>query len=149
MARLDYNDIKVKIKDIIEADATTNKAHVHIETEKMRSVTESPWVNIYTTGRTDTGDDPIANGTVTEYDINIGIDVIVHNMTSLAAAAKDRDDFLGKLEIVLMKNRTLGGTVVYSWLNGGEMESANVAGQAGYLGGAEILITAHGQAIVD
>jgi len=144
VARIDYHEIKNALKTIIQNDALTSAATVELETDIMYAAEKAPWVGIYGLSRTAPEDDQgLSAGTRTRYEYRILLVVVECNMESLEAASEARDDLLGKLEQVLMKDRTISGNAITSWLDGGELGSAPLTGErAGYIADAEIELVA-------
>jgi len=55
---------------------------------------------------------------------------------------EQRDDLIGKVEIALMKERTLNGTVNSSWLEGGEFLSGPDPTGNQFMSGASVMLIA-------
>lgn len=125
MAAIDYYNIKAQIKSIIENDGDVSPAVVEIDKDLWLSPEMSPGVYIYTTGRSAPSErQQLRAGRGTVYEIRHTLIVLHHSFESIEKASELRDDFLGALEVVLMKDRTLNGAVETMWLEGGDMGAA-------------------------
>lgn len=137
MAVVDYHGIKVKLAEILKADPRTSHCHPRIEANLMRSYALTPWVAIWTVGRVaQDADQRMAAGEDTFFRVSHKLLVVHHSLDGMEAAAKLRDEFMGKLEHVLMANRTIGGTVETLMLKGGEMGSG--PGAKGFMADATL-----------
>jgi len=146
MARIDYHDIETGIKAVLEADAALTGVTVEVEREfPFGGADVPPWVGIYLESRAAPEDmQSLSAGTRTRYLLRFSLWCMRFSIESVEKAMELRDDLLGDVEIVLMKDRTLGGKVSVSWLEGGDMASAQLPSDmgAGFLAGAEIVMVA-------
>jgi hypothetical protein len=88
----------------------------------------------------------LAAGKRTRYHLRTTFWVFAFSIESFARACDLRDALLGDLELVLMDNRTLGGKVAASWLEGGEFVSARDASTSVYVSAGEIVLISEVQA---
>tara|TARA_Y100000310_G_scaffold78084_1_gene74721 strand:+ start:12257 stop:12712 length:456 start_codon:yes stop_codon:yes gene_type:complete len=149
MARIDYYDIEVKIRDILDAEASLTTASITIEEDQPLDT--NPWVAIHLENRASPEGQPIAAGTRTRYRIRFSIWCWCWSLESGRAAAEARDDLIGNVEIALMKNRTLTDTVLHSWLEGGDFITTKheveegITGTA-YMSGGQVVLMAEANA---
>ena len=134
MARCDYYQIELELGDIILSDSTLQGVKAVVEDQPIFA-DESPIIAIYLERR-DPGDQYLANGQVQQYNLTLSLWTLVFGF-ELDAAIKKRDDVLGKLELVLMQNRTINGFARMSYLMGGEMLPASKPQDGGVIVGAE------------
>ena len=145
MARLDYYAIETAIKTLLEADATLAGTVVTVEDELLFGAERTPWVGIFL-DRRDPGEQSLSAGTRTRYNIRLSIWCWEYSMESISKAIQLRDDLVGKVEVALMKQRTLNDTVTKSWIEGGELPSARVPDNNGFVSGGEIILIADASA---
>lgn len=143
MARVDYYAIETQIQTILQADADLTGVMVTVEEELIFGAESTPWIGIYLDRRDAPSDlQRLSAGQQTTFILAISIWCWEYSLDSLKKAIQLRDDLLGKTEVVLMKNRTLGGQVSKSWLEGGDMPSAKVPDSSAWLSGGEIILKA-------
>ena len=146
MAVIDYFGIREATKTVLETEIPT--ATVRIEEEMVFGFETVPYIGIYLDRRVaPIGDQRIANGTRTDYNLAFSLWVVHFSMESLQKAIEDRDDMVSLVENALMKNRTLLNTVKMLWLEGGEFFSAKDK-ESGFLAIAEVNFTAQAIAVV-
>jgi hypothetical protein len=143
MPRVDYFAIESGIETVLNADATLAGVTVAVEDELVFGAATSSWVGIYLDRR----DAPenrqrLAAGQQTVFLLRFVLWCWEYSLEGIAKAIQRRDDLMGKVEVALMKQRTLNGTVTTSWLEGGEMPSGRVPGQTGWASGGEIRLVA-------
>jgi hypothetical protein len=143
MAVVDYYGIKTQLKAIIDADATlgSGNSNVFVEPKMVNSPELCPWVGIYGINRTASdAEQSLAAGLRTSYQYSVLLIVVHYNPEDIALASKARDDFMGSLEVLLMQNRTIGGKVESSWINGGTLSSAEIGTDRniGFISAAEL-----------
>ena len=143
MARVDYYAIEQEIKTVLEADAALAGVTVTIEEELMFGSESTPWIGVYLDRR----DAPpalqrLGAGQSTRFLLRFPLWCWEYHLESITKAIQRRDDLVGKIEVALMKNRTLSGKVATSWLEGGELPSARLPEQAGFVSGAEVILVA-------
>lgn len=61
---------------------------------------------------------------------------------SVHDAMRLRDSLVGDIELALMNDRTLGGTVVYSWLEGGALAKPPEPRNLGFIVSGEVILAA-------
>lgn len=142
MARIDYFAIEKKLGDILSSDSTLQGVKVIVEEDV--EFEDGPYVGIYLERRDATASQSLSSGTKIRYDLKLSIWCWSYSLDSVADAINSRDDLVGKVELVLLNNRTIGDKVTTSWLEGGEMPSARLEGEEvdGYISGGEIILTA-------
>lgn len=134
MPRLDYYDIQNEIKAILEADASLAGVTVAIEDEPF-TLESCLFVGIHLTGRTAPDQlQRISAGQQTHYELRFSIRCWSYSMESIADALQKRDDLLGKVEVVLMGNRTINGKMAHIRLDGGDMAAGKEPPSYGSVG---------------
>ena len=88
---------------------------------------------------------PLAAGKRTRWHVRLSVWAVGFANT-FEKAAKERDDLVGSLELVLMNNRTVGGKVAAGWLEGGEFISVRDQSMGNYAL-AETVFVGEAQAI--
>lgn len=126
MAAVDYVGIRDQIEAALVADARTSNARVYVEEEPQFGLSDQQSViAVFMDNRTTPADiQSVSAGKRTRYLLRISFWVVAFSLESYRKACDERDALVGQLELVLMDNRTLGGKVTTSWLEGGEMFSA-------------------------
>lgn len=149
MARFDYYGLETDIQTILKADADVS-AHwaerdpsILIEREMLFGMDECPAVIIYMDSRSAPSNlQGISSGQRTRFDLRLSLWVCEFHLDSVETASKNRDDLIGLVEVALMKDRTLGGKVGASWLDGGEFMTAQ--SDNGFISCGEITLVAEG-----
>lgn len=149
MARLDYYAIEEKIAEILRADPLLSGVEVRVEGELDFQAGLAPWVGVYL-DRRDPAQQVLDAGRSTTYRLRFTLWAWTVSIEAIADAIRARDELLGKLETVLMNNRTIGDLVSMSWIEGGEMPSGKLEGNTGgiYMSGAEIALIAEARTSV-
>lgn len=143
MARVDYYAIELAIQTILQSAPSLSGVVVTVEEELLFGAEITPWVGIYLDRRDAPANlQSLSAGQRTRFLLRFSVWCWEFSLESVAKAIQLRDDLLGKVEIVLMDNRTLNGTVNKSWLEGGEMPSARLPGGSGWVSGGEIVLVA-------
>lgn len=141
---IDYWSIKVAIKSALDAQlaATLPKPVVVVEQQFPIPPNES-WIGIYQDSRTAPDSfQNLANGTKTRIMVRHTIWVWRYAMDQ-DKAIQLRNSLLGDVELALMLDRTFGGIVETSWLEGGRLVTADDPSKSGkFFAGAEIVLTA-------
>ena len=141
MARVNYFALEEAIQTILRADPTLSGVSVEIEREIEFIDNAQSAVIIYLDGREAPEDmQRLAAGTRTDFHVMFTLWCMEFHLDSIAQAAKLRDDLIGKVEVALMKERTLNGNVQGSWLEGGEFLTADSG--SGFLSAGEIKLVA-------
>ena len=147
MARIDYFAIEQQIQTVLQAAADLAGVMVTVEEELLFGAETTPWVGIYLDRRDAlAASQSLSGGQQTRYRLRFSIWCWEYHLESLAKALELRDDLIGKVEIALMGNRTLSGTVITSWLEGGEMPSVRAPGSQSWLAGGEVALIADAKA---
>ena len=81
----------------------------------------------------------IAQGRRVDYDLAISVWCTDYDFDSVEKASERTDALVGVVEMALLNDRTLGGTVDYFWIAGGEFISGE---DNGFYSAAEIALTA-------
>lgn len=136
MARIDYNDIKNELKDIIEAYSFTSAPTVSIEGDIIIDGF-GPNINIELDSRSPAESQSISAGRRTRYFVSIVLTVSVKNLDK-QQAIQVRDDLLSELEYMLLNNRTLNNKVSTSWLQGGNNISAFIEEFSSYIAAGDV-----------
>ncbi len=140
MARVNYYDIANEIKEVLIADPTLGGVQVTVEDDAPLDT--GPWVSVGIINRSTPTGQPLAAGTRTRFNIRFSLWCWQFSLESTGVASRLRDDLVGKVEIVLMKNRTLNSKVSYGWLEGGDMMSERIQNDnvSGYVAGGEVTL---------
>lgn len=147
MAKVDYYGIVNEVGNILNADAELLGVQVTIEDEPP--LDSGPWVAVYLESRTPTVGQSMSAGTRTRFQLRMTVWCWQFSIESTARAAQLRDELVGKVEIALMKNRTLNDKVGSIWLDGGQLLSEQIKSDSisGFIAGGEIVVLAEVVAI--
>jgi len=130
MAAVAYAAIRDAIESIlnskIEQGGVLEGARIYIEEEPQFGLMDQgvAIALFMDTRNAPDGEQSISKGTRTRMYLRVTFWIVAFSMDSFRKACDMRDAMMGALELVLMDNRTLNGTVSTSWLNGGELFSA-------------------------
>lgn len=149
MAAINYSGIRTQIKSILEGDAALAGTRIYIEEEPQFGLSDvQKAIAVFTDRRTaPPSEQSLAAGKRTRYYLRTLFVVLFFDTASFDAACTGRDDLLGALELVLMANRTLGGLVATSWLEGGAFYSGRTAQGYPFVSVAELDMTSEVSAI--
>lgn len=143
MARVDYFDLENTIKSILEADSSLSGVTITVEGEVPGGgVGLFPYVGIHIERRDPHGGQPLAAGQRTRLNLKFAIWCWEYSLESVAKAIQLRDDLVGKVEVALMKNRTINNKVACIWLDGGRLPSGKDPESNGWLSAGEIIVIA-------
>lgn len=121
MAAVNYTGILSSLKAIFEADSRTSDARVYVEEDPQFGQSDVGKAIVLTmVKRVPFTSQSIAAGKRTRYMVHIGAWSTGFDMESFNNACIKRDALLGQVELVLMANRTISGTVTAAQLEGGE-----------------------------
>ena len=142
MARVDYFSIETAIKTILDADADLASVSVLIEEEL--TVQRGNVIGIYLDDRDAAEQDQsLSAGTRTRFNVRFSIWCWHFGVgRDRRVPMEQRDDLVGKVEIALMKERSLNSTVDTSWLEGGEFLSGPDPTGKQFMSGASIILVA-------
>ena len=151
MARAGYFAVMEAIKVILEADpdvaTTTNKLHVSVIEWPNILENDENRIHISEVTRSVPEDaQPMAANTRLMVDATFRILVSVWRF-DIKDAVQFRDEILGNVELAIMKNSTLDGTVDHARCNGGDIASSQVEGDSGFVSEGEVLVVARMNAI--
>ncbi|HEV8639643.1 MAG TPA: hypothetical protein VGV13_00915 [Methylomirabilota bacterium] len=125
MARVDYFAIEQAIQTVLKAAPDLSGTQVVIEEELQFGSEATPRVGIYLMRRdAPSGLQALAAGQQTRFLVRFEIRCAAYSLDAVATAISLRDDLVGKVEVALMASRSLNGTVISSWLEGGDLPSA-------------------------
>ncbi len=146
---VDYSGIRNTLKSIIEGDALTTGTRVYIEEDPQFGLADHQKVIfICLDGRTaPPAAQRLASGLRTQYHLQCVLVTVFFSMESFEQACVGRDSLLGNMELVLMKDRTIGGKATSSWLEGGPMFSVRNPGNNVWAAVAETNLTIDVQAV--
>jgi len=128
MGAIDYKAIREAIRDAILADDVLGQPGknvvVEIEPGMIDSIERTPWIGIYL-DRSDapSGKQVLRAGTSIDFDLHFILAVAEHSIEGTAQACLLRDEIVRALELVILRNHTLGGTVRMCWQNGTTFEN--------------------------
>ena len=142
MARVDYFGIEEAIKSILDADA--DLAGVEVLIEEELTIQRGNVVGIYLDDRDAPNEDQsLSAGTRTRFNVRFSIWCWHFGVgRDRRVPMEQRDDLIGKVEIALMKERTLNDTVNSSWLEGGEFLSGPDPTGNQFMSGASVMLIA-------
>lgn len=141
MAVAGYFAVEKAIRDRILLDPELIGVRAYIEEDLVWAAESAPAVYIYVTSReAPANEQRLAAGTRTDWILAISIWCVEWHIDSTERAAEARDSLIERVEIALMRDRTLNGTCDRSWLDGGEFTGG--MGNAGFLSAGEIVLRA-------
>jgi len=139
MARLDYYAIEVAIKTIL--DATLLATTVLIE--EVVAYIEGPLVVIYLDRRRAPAElQQLSAGTSTRFELDLTLWCLALSYDGVREASQLRDNIIGQVEVAMMADRTIGGTVMSSWIEGGEFRNSRTEDDSGFISAGEVKIIA-------
>jgi len=140
VARIDYGAITQAIRDVIAGDPDVRKLDATVEIGAPVAV-GFPFVGVYEGRRSLTAGQPLAAGTRTRYRVDWDVWVANFSGESFADAASGRNELLGYVEVALMANRGLLGSVGNNslMLQGGVLEGGRAEG--GFIAQASLGLT--------
>jgi hypothetical protein len=148
--RVNYYAIERAVQEILTKDDELANVRVTIEEELLFGAEATPWVGIYLDSREAPANrQRISAGRSTLYLVRLALWCWQYSLESVAKAIELRDDLVGKVEVVLMRHRTLKETVHMSWLEGGELPSARVPERTAWMSGGEIRLVAQVEATTE
>lgn len=149
MAAIDYTGVANAIEAILKADSRTNPARIFVEEEPQFAIMDSQQViAVFLDSRqAPAGQQVLSQGKRTRMLLRMPIWVLAFSLEGYRRACELRNTVLGNLELVMMDNKTLSGTVATSWLEGGDMISARDSSGSTWVAGAESVLTAEVSAI--
>ena len=145
MARVDYYDLMVTMRDLLDADDSLDGVIFAIEEDFPLGPDSTPWVGISITEREMPEDrQRLAAGTRMVVVVTFSIWCWSYDLESKAAAIRNRDDLLGKVEVAMMKPnvRTLKDKVDFLTIEGGSLSTGTPENGVGFFSGGEILAKA-------
>ena len=114
MARIDYAAITEAIAAVITSDPNVRKARATVDIAKPApiGIGMMPFIGVYEKTWTAQGvGQALAGGTRNRQRIRWDIWVVVFSAAGYRDAAGQRDDLLGHVQVALMANRNLNGTL--------------------------------------
>ena len=147
MAAIDYAGIEDQLKTLLEADASLNGTRFYVEEEPQFGLQDAKAVAIFLHSRAPDPEQSLSAGKRTRNIIRLSLWSVFFSIESYRVACTGRDALLGALELVLMKDRTVGGKVASSWLEGGQFQSARDDSNSAFAAAAETILVARASAI--
>ena len=145
---VDYAGIRTQLKSLLNADARTSGARIYIEEEPQIGLPDAGLaIAVFSLNRSAIASQPASFGRQTIYNLRTALWTFCFSMESHEKACELRDTLLGNLELVLMENRTIGGKVASSWLDGGEIFSARHPDTGIFVAAAETVLVSEVRAI--
>ena len=145
---VDYSGIRQQLKSILAGDLGTSGARLYVETEPDLGMADANTaIAIFSLGRSAAPSQPAAFGKQTIYHLRMSLWAFAFNLDGYEQACEKRDTLLGALELVLMKERTIGGKVATSWLEGGEIFCARHPQSNIYVAAADTILVAEVRAV--
>jgi hypothetical protein len=125
--RISYLGIANQIKRVLENDETIASLAraITIAEGHIQSAELMPWIGIYPITRRPSGQ-VLAAGTRWRFEITFEIWAYALSMVGPEAALNSAEELLGLIEVALLKDPTLGGTVQMFRLDGGDFDNARV-----------------------
>jgi hypothetical protein len=134
-----YFAVEKAIRDVIAADPELSGVRVFIEADLVFAAESAPAVYIYATGReAPANEQRLMAGRRTDFLLNISLWCVAWSLDSTERAAMQRDSLIERVELALMRDRSLGGVADTLWLDGGEFISG--MGNQGFLCHGEIAV---------
>ena len=142
VAAVDYAGIRDQLKTILEGDATLSGVRVFVEEEPQFGLSDQQKaIAVYMDRRTAAAaDQNLSAGKRTRYMLRATLWTVFFSLESYKVACDGRDSVLGALELVLMANRTIGGKAASSYLDGGELISAQDASNGVFVAAGETIL---------
>lgn len=133
-----YFAVEKAIKDAILSDSDLSEVKVFIEQDIVHAAESAPCVLIFANSReAPAGEQRLAAGRRTDWIVSISI-ICYGWALETEPAAEIRDSLMERVELALMRDRTLGGTCEALWLDGGSFDSG--PGNQGFLCAGEIAL---------
>lgn len=143
MPGLDYFGISEELVFILRNDPDLAEVNI-LDPEEEVTYVEGLIVATYLLRRQAPPDQQTLDaGTSTRYNLHFTLVCIGHSYDGMPEAARARDALIAKVEVVLMKNRTIHDKVIYSYLEGGEFHNPETAEQHGFASVGEINLVAN------
>jgi hypothetical protein len=139
MAALDYTAIETELADIVQAGLPG--CRVLVEDDLVFGAEDSPQIVIFFERRDLAPNQRLAAGRRVDYHLRFSIWVWVNGLEARAAAVM-RNEIIGKLELILMRDRTVRDMVETGWIEGGEMANAKDPQNTWYIAGGEVVFVA-------
>lgn len=141
MAQIDYTAItKAIASQIRDYSGMPANSSVEHETEIVLAFDACPGVYVYFERRDAVpGEQRLSAGQRTDYQLRFSIWCVQFHLDSVKKAAEYRNTLMAAVELALMSDHTIGGTVHRSWLEGGENM---ITQENGFLSLGEIILVA-------
>jgi hypothetical protein len=141
MARANFQAALDAIKTLLEANITG--LTVFVEQDPVFGLSDmGKAVVVLLRNRTLSGNQGMAAGKTNRWSVFIQLWVTGFSAESYKKAAEIRDELLGEVELVLMQNRTLSGTVGQLQLEGGVFQNAQNDSMSAFGASAELMLKA-------
>jgi hypothetical protein len=141
MARANFQAALDAIKTLLEANITG--LTVFVEQDPVFGLSDmGKAVVVLLRNRTLSGNQGMAAGKTNRWSVFIQLWVTGFSAESYKKAAEIRDELLGEVELVLMQNRTLSGTVGQLQLEGGVFQNAQNDSMSAFGALAELMLKA-------
>ena len=149
MPAIDYVGIRNQLKTILAGDARLGGVRIYVEEEPQIGISDAgSAIAVFTDERRlDPSGQSASAGHRTRYQLRMSFWTVYFSLESYLAACNGRDALLAQLELVLMDNRTIGGLVTASYLEGGVMFSARNAQGDTFCAAAETICASEVSAI--
>jgi len=120
VAVVDYHGLLTTLKTLLEADASLAGVPIRVEEDPTFDLSGAGRALVLTlASRREAPGQPLAAGKRTRWHVRIGIWAVGFGLT-FEEAARQRDDLVGALELVLMNNRQVSGKWAAGWIEGGD-----------------------------
>lgn len=101
---------------------------VEVEADPPANIEKAPWVGVFLTSWESSGRQVLAAGTAKRILVEFELVCIAADLEEFRTAAKRRDELMGNVQLALLSDVTLGGTVELRDMTGGDFENANADG---------------------
>lgn len=144
MPRVDYYAIEEKLGQVLRDSPLLQDVPVVVEGEVDFALGQTPWIGVYLERRDPAPNQRLDAGQSTRYRARFSVWCWEMSLESTALAIKKRDEYISRIEQVLMGNRTLDDMVDMLWLEGGEMPSGRMESDnaVAFLSGGETIVLA-------
>lgn len=148
MAAIDYSGIIRQLVTIFGAESETQGVRVFVEENPQFGMADNGRaIAIYLLSRASHPNQVFAANKRMRYMIRIAVTAFGFHIENFQEAEKLRDVLLANVELVLMRDPTIGGKASTSWLDGGEFASARGPHDSVFVAAADTILMVDATAI--
>lgn len=137
-----YSSITTAIKTLLDTQLAALAPRPRVEIERALEPPDESFIGVYLVNRQAIeAEQRLAAGQTTHFRLRFEIMCWRFGMTT-PDAMRLRDSLIGDTEVALMIDRTLGGTVSSSWLEGGDMARPPEPRNLGFIAAGQIVLAA-------